>query len=161
MRQRPLPVGAQRLLQRREPVEVLEVGLSRRLAAIGVRTVRPTAAAKERAWARLRDDERLSNYEALEIARAFWATSDPAVVRPYVGQVGDLIAHLGRRMHEDALARVADALHPKMLVEDASLEASTAMLARTDLSPGVLRSLLDQDHVLREALASRRRFDRA
>jgi len=62
-------------------------------------------------------------------------------------------------MGEDALSRVATALHPKAVVEEATLAASEALVSRPGLSPGVHRALLDQDHVLREALASRRRFD--
>ncbi len=82
----------------------------------------------------------------------------PTSCVPYVSRVGDLLVQLSRRMGDDALERVATALHPASLVEEASLEASTAMLARDDLTPGVRRSLVDADHVLREALASRRRF---
>ena len=139
--------------------EEADRSLAGRLAALGVRAVRPTAEAKEWAWSRLHDDAELSNYAALELARGFWAAPEPELVRPYVDRVGDLLAHLGERMGEDALSRVATALHPKPLVEEASLSASTAMLERDDLSPGVRRALLDEDHVLREALASRRRFD--
>ncbi|MBM6399843.1 aminopeptidase N [Phycicoccus sonneratiae] len=138
--------------------EAADRSLAGRLAALGVRAVRPTAAAKQWAWDRLHDDPDLSNYAALELARGFWAAPDPALVRPYVGRVGDLLAHLDTRMGEDALSRVAVALHPKGVVEPASLEASTAMLGRDDLSPGVRRALLDEDHVLREALASHARF---
>ncbi len=138
--------------------EEADRSLAGRLAALGVRSVRPTAEAKEWAWSRLHDDPELSNYAALELARGFWSAPEPELVRPYVERVGDLLAHLGERMGEDALARVAVALHPKPLVEEASLAASSAMLERTDISSGVRRALLDEDHVLREALASRRRF---
>ncbi|MGG5259043.1 aminopeptidase N [Phycicoccus avicenniae] len=138
--------------------EEADRSLAGRLAALGVRAVRPAAGAKEWAWSMLRDDPELSNYAALELARGFWAAPDPALVRPYVGRVGDLLAHMGTRMGEDALSRVAVALHPKAIVEQASLEASVAMLGRDDLSPGVRRALLDEEHVLREALASRRRY---
>ncbi len=132
--------------------------LAGRLAALGVRAVRPTEQAKAWVWERLHDDPELSNYAALELARGFWAAPEPGLVRPYVGRVGDLLAHMGERMGEDALSRVAVALHPKAIVEADSLAASTAMLGRDDLSPGVRRALLDEDHVLREALASHRRF---
>ncbi len=138
--------------------EAADPSLAGRLAAMGVRAGRPGADAKAWAWERLRDDADLSNYGALELARAFWTAADPAVLRPYVGEVGALLAHLGSRMGEDALSRVAAGLHPKSLVEEATLEASTTMLARDDLSPGVHRALLDEDHVLREALRSRARF---
>jgi aminopeptidase N len=76
-----------------------------------------------------------------------------------VGQVGDLLAVMDRRMGEDALSRVATALHPKAVVEEETLAASEALVARDDLSPGVRRALLDEDHRLREALESRRRYD--
>ncbi|NHA68063.1 aminopeptidase N [Phycicoccus flavus] len=139
--------------------EAADRSLAGRLAAHGVRAVRPTEEAKTATWDRLRDDASLSNYEALEIARGFWASPDPDLVRPYVGRVGDCLARLDDRMGEDAVSRVATALFPLTVVEDATLEASAAILARDDLSPGVLRSVLDADHVLSEALASRARFD--
>ncbi len=62
-------------------------------------------------------------------------------------------------MGEDALSRVATLLHPKWVVEEETLAASVALVSRDGISPGVHRALLDQDHVLREALAGRRRFD--
>ncbi|HMM96533.1 aminopeptidase N [Phycicoccus sp.] len=132
--------------------------LAGRLASLGVRASRPTAEAKEWAWGRLADDPDLSNYAALELARGFWVGAAPDLVRPWVTRVGDLLAHMGERMGEDALSRVATALHPKWVVEPDTLEASTVLLQRRDLSPGVHRALLDEDHVLREALASHRRF---
>ena len=129
------------------------------LAVLGVRAVRPTAAAKARAWAALRDDTELSNYAALSVAGGFWVTPDPELVRPYVEQVGDLCVALSARMGDDAVSRVATAIHPTRLVDDATAAASAALLERDDLTPGVRRALLDADHELREALASRRRFD--
>ncbi len=138
--------------------EEADRSLAGRLAATGARASRPTPAAKEWAWARLTDDVGLSNYAALELARGFWEGGVDAV-RPYVDRVGDLVALLGARMGEDALARVAAALHPKWVVEEATLAASAALVGRDDLSPGVHRALRDQDHVLREALGSRRRYD--
>ncbi|MFL6176249.1 MAG: aminopeptidase N [Ornithinibacter sp.] len=129
------------------------------LAVLGVRAVRPTAAAKAWAWGALRDDADLSNYAALSVAGGFWVTPDPELVRPYVEQVGDLCVRLSARMGDDAVSRVASAIHPTRLVDDATAAASAALLERDDLTPGVRRALLDADHELREALASRRRFD--
>ena len=129
------------------------------LAALGVRAVRPTGAAKAWAWAALRDDTELSNYAALSVAGGFWVAPDPELVRPYVEQVGDLCVRLSARMGDDAVSRVVTAIHPTRLVDDATAAASAALLERDDLTPGVWRALLDADHELREALASRRRFD--
>jgi aminopeptidase N len=121
--------------------------------------VRPTAAAKEWAWATLRDDAELSNYAALAVAGGFWVTPDPDLVRPYVEQVGDLVMALSARMGDDAVSRVVTAIHPTRLVDDATVAASAALLGRDDLTPGVRRAFVDADHELREAIAGRRRFD--
>ncbi|MBM6404886.1 aminopeptidase N [Phycicoccus sp. CSK15P-2] len=142
-----------------DAAEAADRSLAGRLAALGVRAVRPTPEAKRWAWEMLRDDPALSNYGALSLAAAFWVAPDPELVRPYVDRVGDLLVHLSERMGEDAVERVATLLHPGSLVEEASLDASTALLARDDLTPGVRRSLVDADHALREALAGRRRYD--
>jgi aminopeptidase N len=131
------------------------------LAALSVRAVRPTVAAKEWAWATLRDDAGLSNYAALAVAGGFWVAPDPDLVRPYVEQVGDLVVALSARMGDDAVSRVVTAIHPTRLVDDATATASAALLDRDDLTPGVRRALVDADHELGEALTSRRRFDGA
>ena len=55
-------------------------------------------------------------------------------------------------------SRVVSAMHPKLLVEEATAVPSAAMLERGDLTPGVRRALVDADWELREALVSRRRF---
>ena len=143
-----------------ELAESADRSLAGTLAALGVRAVRPTPAAKEQAWATLRDDTRLSNHAALAVAGGFWVAPDAELVRPYVEQVGDLLVGLSARMGDDALSRVVAAIHPTRLVDDATAAASTALVGRPDLTPGVRRALVDADHVLQEALASRRRFDR-
>ena len=141
-----------------EAAEAADRSLPGSLAALGVRAVRPTTQAKEWAWRTLRDDDELSNYAALSVAGGFWVAPQPELVRPYVEQVGDLLVHMSARMSDDALSRVATAMHPTRLVEPATEAASAAMLARDDLTPGVRRALVDADHELREALESRKRF---
>jgi aminopeptidase N len=141
-----------------EAAEAADRSLAGSLAALGVRAVRPTPEAKEWAWATLRDDEHLSNHAALAVAGAFWSAPDPALVRPWVDRVGDLLVALERRMADDALSRVASTLHPTRVVEEDTARATAAVLARDDLTVGVRRAFADADHVLHEALTSRRRF---
>ncbi|MGL5816718.1 MAG: aminopeptidase N [Phycicoccus sp.] len=141
-----------------EAAEAADRSLAGSLAALGVRAVRPGAEAKAWAWARLHDDTTLSNHAALEVARGFWVAGDREVVRPYVDRVGDLVVELSSRVGDDALSRVVGALHPTRVVETGTAAASSAVLARADLSPGVRRAWVDADHVLREALASREHF---
>ncbi len=66
---------------------------------------------------------------------------------------------LSARMGDDAVSRVVTAIHPTRLVDDATVAASAALLGRDDLTAGVRRAFVDADHELREAIASRRRFD--
>ncbi|HSO65897.1 MAG TPA: aminopeptidase N [Ornithinibacter sp.] len=141
-----------------EEAEAADRSLAGSLAALGVRAVRPSGEAKEWAWTRLRDDEGLSNYGALAIAGGFWSAPDLDLVRPWVDRVGDLLVGLSRRMSDDALSRVVTALHPTPVVEVATAVATSAVLARGDLTAGVRRAFADADHVLHEALWSRRRF---
>ena len=141
-----------------EAAEAADRSLAGSLAALGVRAARPTRQAKERAWATLRDDEHLSNYAALAVAGAFWSAPDLDLVRPWVDEVGDLVVHMSRRMTDDALSRVATALHPTRVVEARTADATAAVLARDDLTVGVRRAFADADHVLHEALASQGRF---
>jgi aminopeptidase N len=141
-----------------ERAEAADRSLAGSLAALGVRAVRPTAEAKEWAWSRLRDDAELSNYAALAVAGGFWVTPDPELVRHRVDEVGDLVVGLSGRMGDDALSRVVTAIHPTRLVDEGTATASAEILARGDLTPGVRRALVDADHDLREALASRHRF---
>ena len=117
-----------------EAAEAADRSLAGALAALGVRAVRPTTAAKEWAWSRLRDDSELSNYAALALAEGFWVTPDPDLVRPWVDQVGDLVVGLSARMGDDALSRVVTAIHPTRLVDDATATASTAMLAPSSVA---------------------------
>jgi aminopeptidase N len=141
-----------------EEAEAQDHSLAGALAALGVRAVRPTREAKEWAWAQLRDNEGLSNYAALSVAGGFWVAPDLDLVRPWVEQLGDLVVGMSHRMADDALSRVVTAIHPTRLVDEHTARVSAAVLARTDLTPGVRRALVDADHELREALASRRRF---
>ena len=141
-----------------EAAERADRSLAGSLAALGVRAVRPTAEAKEWAWATLRDDATLSNHAALAVAGGFWSARDLDLVRPWVDRVGDLLVGLSRRMSDDALSRVVAALHPTRVVEEATAAATAAVLSRGDLTAGVRRAFADEDHVLHEALASRRRF---
>ena len=141
-----------------EQAEAADRSLAGALAALTVRAIRPTAAAKQWAWSRLHDDPVLSNHEALALAAGFWVTPDPALVRPYVAQLGDLLTVLATRLGEDALNRAVAPLHPTLLVDEETAAVSAELLTREDLGAGVHRALLDADHELREALTSRRRF---
>ena len=133
--------------------------LTGHLAALGARAALPTARAKAAAWRSLAEERSLSNYEALAVAGGFWLAPDLALVRPYAARYPEAIAAMSDWMSDDALERVAGVAFPARLVEPATAEIAARALAGDDLTPGVRRSVVDADHRLREALASRARFD--
>lgn len=92
------------------------------------------------------------------LATGFWSGRGTDVVRPYVARFHAAVPELSSRVGQDALARVATLSYPRTVVEPATDAATTARLARDDLSPAVRRALVDQQSVLREVLASRSTF---
>ena len=139
-------------------VEAEDRTLAGRLAALGTRAAMPDEVSKRWAWSELTSNASLSNYEALAVAGGFWVTPDLDLVRPYVSRYPDAMVTLSARMGDDALARVATAAYPSSLVEPATAEISAEALARTDLTPGLRRAIVDADHVLHEGLRSRELF---
>ena len=80
------------------------------------------------------------------------------LVRPYVDRVGDLVVGMSRPDGRRRAVAGRQAIHPTTPRRGGHGRGVGAVLARGDLTPGVRRALVDADHALREALASRRRF---
>ncbi len=147
-------LGADEIEERR----AADPTLTGHLAALGARAALPTPEAKAAAWRSLAEERTLSNYEALAVAGGFWAARDAGLVRPYAARYPDAVASMAQWMSDDALERVAMVAFPAALVEPETAEIAARALARDDLTPGVRHSIVDADHRLREALASRERF---
>ncbi|MDQ3527307.1 MAG: ERAP1-like C-terminal domain-containing protein, partial [Actinomycetota bacterium] len=151
-----------------EGVRAEDPSLQGRLGALTARAALPDAASKAWAWAELtgssersdgeRSNPEPSNYVMNALATGFWSGRGTDVVRPYVARFHADVPELSSRVGQDALARVATLAYPRTVVEPATDAATTARLARDDLSPAVRRALVDQQSVLREVLASRSTF---
>jgi aminopeptidase N len=129
-----------------------------RLNALQARASRPDADAKAWAWQELTAADERSNHEMNALALGFWRARELDVVRPYVLRYFTDVPALGRRVGEDALARVASLSYPHSLVEQSVTTATTAALGRDDLSGAVRRAMVDQQALLLEAVRSRERF---
>ena len=128
------------------------------LGALAARAALPTAADKAWAWEQLVGDHGRSNHELNALASGFWAGRHTDLVREFVARFHRDIPALEGRVGQDALARVAVLAYPRSVVEEDTAAATQEALDSGRLSPAVRRSLVDQQSVLREVLASRRTF---
>jgi aminopeptidase N len=118
------------------------------------RALRPDAAAKAAAWemALAQDqDWRL----ALAAARGIWVPGQEAVLDGYRERYfADALPALhGRGIR--VMRHLARALYPATLVEPTTLAATAAALERDELSRGLRLVLMEQEAILRAALAAR------
>ncbi|MEI2776736.1 MAG: aminopeptidase N [Tetrasphaera sp.] len=136
----------------------LDASLAGQQAALAALALRPTATAKEWAWAELTGNPRRSNYDLNAIAGAFWSSPEVDLVLPYVERYFTDIPALAARVGEDALGTVAALAYPLRVVAQRTLDLGVAALARGDLTPAVTRAIVDAQSKLTEALASRAAF---
>ncbi len=141
-----------------ETVRRADDTLSGRLSALEARAAIPDPASKGWAWTELTTNPRTSNYEALALARGFWVAPDQGLVAPYVARYPEAMVRMQGWMGDDALSRVVSLAFPGGLVTDATAAMSGGMLARTDLTPGVRRALVDAVAAFEEARRSRAAF---
>jgi aminopeptidase N len=131
--------------------------LQGRMGSLTALAALPTAEAKEWAWRELATNRERSNYELNALAQGFWH-GPTEVLRPYVPRYFVDVPALTAWVGEDAVARVATLAYPARVVEQRTADLSAKALARTDLTPGVRRPIVDADSQLHEALRSRATF---
>jgi aminopeptidase N len=139
-------------------VQTQDDTLQGRLGALTALAAMPTEDAKEWAWNELTTNRDRSNYELNALAQGLWHADGPELLRPYVARYFEDVPAMTAWVGEDAIARVATLAYPGRVVEDATVAASRAALAREGLSPAVRRAVVDGESELREALASRVAF---
>jgi aminopeptidase N len=98
------------------------------------------------------------NYELYAMAAGFWHPLQEDVtvlfVEPYFAE----IAEIAKVRSGWVLARLAEYTYPWTAVSPVTVELTDELLVRTDLDPGVRRSVVDAGDDLRRAVASRRRY---
>ena len=132
---------------------------SGRLAALAARASIPTPAAKAWAFDELTNpDSGRSNHELVELSRGLWRAPDPDLVLPLVTPWLDALAQMTAWVGEDALGKVMRWGFPQVVHPD-TIAAIDAALARPGLPAALRRGFTEWSWPLREALASRLRFD--
>ena len=133
--------------------------LTGKLAALSARASIPTEAAKDWAWRELTGNPEISNYEANAIAGSFWGSGPLEVLSAYRDRYVRDIPAMSATMGDDALQRVAELAFPSRIIDATTEQVIADALAGDRLTPGVRRAMVDGLSQLREALASRSRFE--
>jgi aminopeptidase N len=116
------------------------------------RAASPDPAAKERAWAAVRDDQGLSNRLLFVTADGFWQPGQESVLAGYVDRYASDLSTLARHRPALVAGRLATLMYPRFMVRPATLEMSERVLATGDLTSTVRRSVVDATDELRRSL---------
>ncbi|UYM05133.1 aminopeptidase N [Solicola gregarius] len=130
---------------------------SGRIHAIRARAALPDPDAKTAAWHDLTNDTGLSNYEIYATAEGFWWPEQTALHAPYVERYfAEFPATQGFRSGW-VVGESARLAFPSVAVEARTLTLADETLTRTDLRPGLRRSIADAAADLAGALEVRKR----
>jgi len=117
---------------------------------------RPDAAAKQEAWDRLHGN----GYGSLAMARAaasgFWRRSQRMLLEPFVGPFFTGLPGVFDTWEAEAARAYFRNFFPDYLVDDATRERITALVADVGIGPMLRRLLVETDDDIRRALACRR-----
>jgi len=123
-----------------------------------LRAARPTAEAKEEAWALATGEEALPNAEQSAVIAGFQQPEQRDLLRPYVTRYFEVIGPLwDRRTHEMA-EQVVVGLFPHQLVEQSVVDTTDEYL-RTQQPPPALRRLVVENRDMMARALRTRAFD--
>ena len=120
------------------------------------RARRPTAAAKEAAWAAVLAPDQ-SPRLALAYAQGFWIPGQEDLVEAYRDRYFAEALPALRRHDSPSVQRIARALYPATLADTATLAATDAALAATDRADVIAGILLEQRTLLCRSITARSR----
>jgi aminopeptidase N len=119
------------------------------------RAALPHPEAKARAWGIIMNDDTRSNRLVGAAAEGFWSPYHPDVTRPYVRRFFEEAPAMAARRTPFVAIQVAAAAYPRFAVEPETVTLAENLIARTDVSPGLRRGVVDYTDDLRRALAGR------
>ena len=131
---------------------------SGQIHATRARACLPDPRAKAAAWLALTADESLSNYALYANAEGFWWPEQAEITAPYVERYFEELPATERFRSGWVVAQSAALAFPVTAVDDATLRLANRASARTDLTPGLRRSLADATADLEAALHVHRRW---
>ncbi|MBP0460523.1 aminopeptidase N [Streptomyces montanisoli] len=130
----------------RDPSATGQEGAARCRAAL------PQAEAKEAAWARLFEQDDLSNYVFTAVAQGFWQPEQADLVAPFVERYFPAAVDLAHRRGPAIAEAAGRHAFPGHAVDETTLRLGTACLDTADMIPALRRKLADQLDDLRRAL---------
>ncbi|MGX7679493.1 aminopeptidase N [Jatrophihabitans sp. DSM 45814] len=126
--------------------------------AARARALRPDAESKRIAWRLLTEPSETPAYELYATAEAFFEPSQTELTHEYVARYFTDLPATSSHRRGWSLARVTLLSYPTTSASAQTLELAEVTLARSDLDPGVRRSLVDGTDALRRALRSLTRY---
>jgi aminopeptidase N len=119
---------------------------------------RPTADAKEWAWARFTGDEEVPNYELEASASGMWRRGQEELTAPYVDRYFAELPATAQRFSGWVLADLAQWYFPLTSLDDQTLARAEELAARPDLDLSQRRRVADMVDLLGRRLTIRRKY---
>jgi aminopeptidase N len=123
--------------------------------AARARALRPDPDAKAAAWARLIEDETLSNRQLFVTAAGFWRADQTELTRSYVERYATDMPAMATRRVPQVADRIAHLAYPAYAVDPATLTVMSAMASSEDLTPALRRAVVDANDEMARSLAAR------
>ena len=115
--------------------------------ALGCRAAFPTAEAKERAWASMVDDDKLTNEELLAVISGFNQIEQRELLKPFVPRYFAAVTRLWAERSPHMAQMLVSGLYPLRTIEQSVVDDVDAVLAETDeniVPPALRRVLLEE-----------------
>jgi len=122
--------------------------------ALAVRTARPDAAAKEKAWEAILGGTTVPLGSGYEIARAFWQRSQREVLAPFGPRFLDSLEQMGSGGMIPAMM-ASGVLFPRVPGDQALLDELVTAVAAPGIHPIVARTVIERADEQRRILAAR------
>ena len=115
--------------------------------ALGCRAAFPTAEAKERAWASMVEDDKLTNEELLAVISGFNQIEQRELLKPFVPRYFAAVTRLWAERSPHMAQMLVSGLYPLRTIEQSVVDDVDAVLAETDeniVPPALRRVLLEE-----------------
>ncbi|GAA1757530.1 aminopeptidase N [Luedemannella helvata] len=124
--------------------------------AAACRAARPDPVAKAAAWEIIVADRELSQRLLLATATGFWQADQEELTAPYVARYFAEMPEVATWRTTNVMQELGLTAFPRYAVDEPTLAAARAMLARPDLDPTLRRAAADETDDLARAVAARR-----
>ncbi|MQA82478.1 MAG: aminopeptidase N [Streptosporangiales bacterium] len=121
------------------------------------RAARPTAEAKADAWASVVERDELPNATQRAVLFGFQQPTQVELLEPYVARYFDAVGDLWSTRSGQMAQQLTEMLYPRLIVSDATVEATSRYLEEHQPHPALQRALLEGRDGVERALRGRAR----